>query len=58
MIWYKYEDFFRYISIAIAYATKWAEAKTLCTNITIVTAKFLYNHIFTRFGYILTIVID
>jgi hypothetical protein len=36
--------------------TKWLEAKTLCTNIIVVITKFLYDHIFTWFGYPLTIV--
>jgi hypothetical protein len=48
----------RYILIAFGYATKWVEVKTLCTNTIDVTTKFLYDHIFTRFGCPLTIVID
>jgi len=48
----------QYIQVAIDYATKWAEAKTLHTNIAIVNAKFLYDHILTQFGYSLIIVID
>jgi hypothetical protein len=32
------------------------EVRTFCTNITIVTTKFLYEHIVTRFGCPLTIV--
>jgi hypothetical protein len=46
----------RYILITTDYAIKWVEAKVLCTNITAITTKFLYNHVFTRFGYTLTIV--
>jgi tRNA(Ile2) C34 agmatinyltransferase TiaS len=46
----------QYILIATNYATKWVEVRALCTNITIVIAKFLYNHIFIQFGYPLTIV--
>ncbi len=44
--------------VAFDYATKWVEVRTLHTNIVVVTAKFLYEHIFTRFGCPLTIVID
>jgi len=45
-----------YILIAIDYATKWVEAQTLHTNIVAITIKFLYQHIFTKFGFPLTIV--
>jgi hypothetical protein len=34
------------------------EARILCTNIGIINTKFLYDHIFTQFGYPLTIIID
>jgi hypothetical protein len=34
------------------------EARALCTNIIIVTSKFLYDHIFTQFGCPLIIVTD
>jgi hypothetical protein len=47
-----------YISVAIDYATKWVETQALCTNTSVVTVKFLYEHIFTRFGCPLTIVTD
>ncbi len=47
-----------YISVAIDYATKWAEAQTFCTNIVTIITKFLYEHIFIRFGCPLTIVTD
>jgi len=42
--------------IATDCATKWVEAKALHTNIVAITAKFLYDHIFTWFGCPLTIV--
>ncbi len=34
------------------------EARAFNTNITIINAKFLYDHILTRFGYPLIIAID
>jgi hypothetical protein len=46
----------QYILVAIDYATKWVEAQALHTNIIVIIAKFLYQHILTRFGYPLTIV--
>jgi hypothetical protein len=48
----------RYILIATNYATKWVEARALCTNIVAIIAKFLCDHILTSFGYPLIIVID
>jgi hypothetical protein len=48
----------KYILIAIDYATKWAEARALRTNIAAITTKFLYECILTRFGCPLTIIID
>jgi hypothetical protein len=37
----------QYIIVVIDYATKWVEAKALRTNIAIINAKFLYDHILT-----------
>jgi hypothetical protein len=47
-----------YILVATDYATKWVEARTLHINTSIVTTKFLYDHILTRFGCPLIIIID
>jgi hypothetical protein len=46
----------RYIIVAIDYTTKWVEAQAFHTNIITIIAKFLYEHILTRFGCPLTIV--
>jgi hypothetical protein len=46
----------KYIFVAIDYATKWAEARTLGINIIAVTSKKLYECILTRFGCPLIIV--
>jgi hypothetical protein len=48
----------KYIIIAIDYTTKWVEARTLKTNTVLVTTKFLYECILTRFGCPLIIIID
>jgi hypothetical protein len=48
----------RYILIATYYKTKWVEVKAFITNIVIVTTRFSYEYILTRFGCPLTIVIN
>jgi hypothetical protein len=47
-----------YILVATNYATKWMEAHVFCTNVSRVTTKKLYEYILTRFGCLLTIIID
>jgi hypothetical protein len=46
----------KYILVAIDYATKWVKAKAFRINIVIVTTRFMYEYILTRFGCPLTIV--
>jgi len=46
-----------YILVVTDYATKWVVAWMFHTNI-IITTKFLYKHILTRFGCLLTIMTD
>ncbi len=48
----------KYILVVAYYATKWVEAKAFKTNIVIVTTRFLYEYILTKFGCPLTIVTD
>ena len=39
-----------YILLVVDYISKWVEAIPTCTNDASIVAKFLRNHIFTRFG--------
>ncbi|CAM6093902.1 unnamed protein product [Calypogeia fissa] len=48
----------RYIILAMDYATKWVEALPTPKNDAKTAAKFMYEHIFTRFGPLLEIVSD
>jgi hypothetical protein len=45
-----------YILICTNYATKWVEARALCTYTVAIFAKFMYEHILMRFRCLLTIV--
>jgi hypothetical protein len=47
----------KYILVVTDYATKWVEAKAFKTNVIVVTTRFMYENILTRFGCPLTIVI-
>ncbi len=48
----------KYIMVAIDYATKWVEVKTLRTNTIIIMIKFMYEYILTKFKCPFTIVIN
>ncbi|MCO5558467.1 hypothetical protein L7F22_012051 [Adiantum nelumboides] len=47
-----------YIIVATDYLTKWAEAKAIAKNDAKMTAQFLYENIFTRYGLPIEIVSD
>ncbi len=48
----------KYIFVAIDYAAKWVEARTLRTNTATITTNFLYECILTSFACPLTIITD
>jgi hypothetical protein len=48
----------KYIKVITNYATKWVKTKAFKTNTIVVTTKFMYEYILTKFGCPLTIVID
>ena len=48
----------QYIIVAIDYLTKWVEAKATVQNNARITAKFLYEFVFTRYGLPIEIVSD
>ena len=47
-----------YIFLVIDYVSKWVEAILTRTNDASVVAKFLHNHIFTRFGTLRALITD
>jgi hypothetical protein len=48
----------KYILVVTNYATKWVEVRALHSNIAMVTTKFLYECILSRFGCPLILVSD
>ncbi|MCO5595168.1 hypothetical protein L7F22_049207 [Adiantum nelumboides] len=53
-----YRTHAQYIFVAIDYLTKWVEAKATTKNDSKITAQFLYENIFTRYGLPIAIVSD
>ncbi|MCO5559379.1 hypothetical protein L7F22_012978 [Adiantum nelumboides] len=53
-----YKTLAQYIIVAIDYLTKWVEAKATAKNDAKMTAQFLYENIFTRYGLPIEIVSD
>ena len=48
----------KYILVATDYCTKWVKEKALQENTAAVTTKFLYEHIWCRFGYPIELISD
>ena len=48
----------RYITTAVEYVTKWAEAEPVDTCCSEIAAMFIYENIITRFGCPLTLISD
>ncbi len=46
----------KYILVATNYATKWVEVKALRSNTVVITIRFFYEYVLTRFGCPLAIV--
>jgi hypothetical protein len=46
----------KYILVVTSYAIKWVDARALRMNIIIIIMRFIYECIFTRFGFPLTLV--
>ena len=47
-----------YIITAVEYVTKWEEAEPVDTCSSEIAAKFIYENIITRFGYLITLIND